>query len=196
MPSFYHQRFVGDWGLLFWVVLGGVSACRGTKEAIPETGLLETGTSDTGGAEETGDTEVPIDRSFDGRYEGSFTASIQIEGVDGAHDVCIGDTVVGVNALETVQVQGVSDCDWQGEMVSMYPDWADPAAHYEGSMGAENTLSGGVNFGPIQDTWEARFTTETELEGGFSGTVEFSESVVINFEAAFAASLASGPETP
>ena len=196
MRVFYSHRSAGVWSLLLLPILGAGPACDDPKEPVSETGLQETGALDTGGLEDTGDTEVPIDRSFDGRYEGSFTASLQIEGVEGFQDVCIGDTVVGVNALEAVQVQGVSSCVWQGEMVSLYPDWADPAAHYEGSMGAENTLSGGVNFGPIQDTWEAQFTTATDLEGGFSGSVEFTESMVIIFEAEFAASLASGPETP
>ena len=109
-------------------------------------------------------------------------------------DTCLGASVVGINGNGSVPLQGTASCTWQGMMETLFPDWADPAAHFEGAVTEDGTITGGINFGPVQDVITGEFTGEGVLEVVFQGSFQLSEEQRVLYEGRLTGELQSSPE--
>jgi len=171
-------RDLSSSSLILWALLA--SACSPDKPGDSETG------SDTAGdtaPNDTGDEPIPdaVER-YDGAYTGEFEATLTMEGLEGMSDSCIGTSLVGISGQETVPLQGTAPCAWQGLMESMFPDWSEPAAHFEGSVTEEGAITAGINFGPVQDVVTGTFDTDTTFSCAFEGTFEFTPDQLVLYE--------------
>jgi len=97
-------------------------------------------------------------------------------------DTCVGTSLVGIFGRETVPLQGTAPCEWQGLMGTMFPDWSEPAAHFEGSVTEEGTITAGINFGPVQDVITGTFESDTIFSCAFEGSFEFSPTQQVLYE--------------
>jgi hypothetical protein len=182
---------------LAWLFLGaGLACCTPKSDTDDSADPVDTQTSgDTGDSGDTSDTASVWDPGRNGSYNGTFRADIQLADQETMSDVCLGEATLGINDKGNPQIQGMAPCAWQGLTGSWYPDWNDPTAHFEGSIGPDGLLTGGVNFGPIQDDWVASFTGETTLAGGFSGEVVLTADITVIFEGVLVLDLTSTPCT-
>jgi hypothetical protein len=162
---------------LFLLVLA-TGACTPDKPTETATDTaVDTGPIDTG----DDSLPDPIDR-YDGNYTGEFEATLTMGGEDGLSDTCIGTSEVGIFGLNTVPLQGTAPCSWLGMMGALFPDWSDPAAHFEGSITEEGTITGGINFGPVQDVITGVFEGDTSFVCAFEGSFEFTQEVRVFYE--------------
>ena len=72
-------------------------------------------------------------------------------------------------------------------MGALFPDWSDPAAHFEGSHTEEGTITGGIT---------GFFEGDTSFACAFEGSFEFTQEVQVFYEGRITGPEPSSPRGP